>query len=241
MKTYKEKHVYVDDSSLEDEDWMTLRKIMRQISCCEVDEGELEGIRREIIGMAKEARVRGRSLREEIGESERTFSEEIFRASTGREMAPGRKQLKGVGIFFIVYGIVYLVHWGIRFLFFGMLNLMESYQGGGLDNFEQMYVIWGIKEIIVEISILLIGIWTVRHCGDRRRRKKQKIAGICLFVYFGAILTEILIGYAAWSATVWIALDAIAYGVFLVPLIGIIASGIYLSAVGRNKKDWDED
>ena len=138
MKTYKEKHVYVDDSSLEDEDWMTLRKIMRQISCCEVDEGELEGIRREIIGMAKEARVRGRSLREEIGESERTFAEEIFRASTGREMAPGRKQLKGVGIFFIVYGIVYLVHWGIRFLFFGMLNLMESYQGGGLDNFEQM-------------------------------------------------------------------------------------------------------
>lgn len=100
MKTYKEKHVYVDDSSLEDEDWITLRKIMRQISCCEVDGGELEGIRREIIGMAKEARVRGRSLREEIGESERTFAEEIFRASTGREMAPGRKQLKGVGIFF---------------------------------------------------------------------------------------------------------------------------------------------
>lgn len=214
MKTYKEKHVYVDDSSLEDEDWITLRKIMRQISCCEVDGGELEGIRREIIGMAKEARVRGRSLREEIGESERTFAEEIFRASTGREMAPGRKQLKGVGIFFIVYGIVYLVHWGIRFLFFGMLNLMESYQGGGLDNFEQVFVIWGIKEII---------------------------AGICLLVYFGAILTEILIGYAAWSAAVWIALDAIAYGVFLIPLIGIIASGIYLSAVGRNKKDWDED
>ena len=50
-----------------------------------------------------------------------------------------------------------------------------------------------------------------------------------------------LIGYAAWSAAVWIALDAIAYGVFLIPLIGIIASGIYLSAVGRNKKDWDED
>ena len=37
MKTYKEKHVYVDDSSLEDEDWITLIKIMLQITFCEVD------------------------------------------------------------------------------------------------------------------------------------------------------------------------------------------------------------
>lgn len=240
MKVWKEQE-YVDDSSLDDEDWKLMKKIMRQITCCEVSDEESNSIRREIIGMAKEARIRGQSLEEVIGESEDVFVKEIFRASTGREMAPGRKQLKGAGIFFIVYGVVYLLHLGGRFLFFGTGHLIEEYQSGGLSDFSQVFFIWGIKEIVVELLILCVGIWTVRHCGDRRRRKKQEIIGSCLLIYFLFLLIETILVVAIGSITVWSALDMVSSLVGIVPLGGIIASGIYISAAGRNKNDRDEE
>lgn len=241
MKTYQEEKIYVDDSSLEDEDWMMLRKIMRQITCCEVDEEEAQTIRREIIGMAKEARLRGRSLKEEIGESEQTFAEEIFRASIGREMAPGRRQLKGAGIFFVVYGSFYLLHFGLRFLVFGFMNMMGVYQKGEWSSAHQISLFWIFKETIVELAILALGIWTIRHCGDRRKRKKQKIAGICLLIYFTVVLVEILLLVSGVLYTIWGVYDMIQYFAGIAPAAGIIASGLYLSAVGRNRYDSDEE
>lgn len=240
MKVWKNQE-YIDDSSLDDEDWKLMRKIMSQINCCEVSDEESRSIRRELIGMAKEASIRGKSLQEVIGESEDVFAEEIFRASTGREMAPGRKQLKGAGIFFIIYGVVYLLHLGVRLLFFGTGHLIEEYQSGGLSGFSQVFFIWGMKEIVVELLILYIGIWTVRHCGDRSRRKKQEIIGSCLLIYFLFLLIETILIIAIGNVAIWSALDTISSLVGIVPLGGIIASGIYISAAGRNKNDRDEE
>ena len=233
-----EKKNNMDESGLTDEDWALLRRIIRYIRSGGVVEEEQENIRRELIGMAKESRMRESSLKDVIGEDVKKFAEDILFASTGKQMGKGRKQVKGAGIFFIVYGAVAVWILGIMVVnsFLSAISYPEI-----LENFRTMNIEkwdwWVIQEILFAIVSLAGGIWSVRRCGDRKRSKKQNIFGVVMVSYFSIRLILNLLFLLGIVFNIAVALEAVFSLFGILPLCGSITSCIYLAGVKKNKNE----
>lgn len=226
-------------SGLEDEDWKTLRRIMRYISSCGLEKTEMETVRKEIIGMAQEARLRGKGLREIIGEEERKFADEILRAATGKSMGKGRGQVKGAAVCYIVYGAAFL--WILGIWEVNHLLGVLSYEDTGGIITELFSDELGVSRWILGMMAfagfsLAGGIWSLWHCGDRKRRTKQKGFGIIMLFAF-IIKAGVLIGMASGWITVFAMLEW-KFSLFgTVTIAGLFVSGLYLSGAAENKKE----
>lgn len=205
---------------LGEESRKTLHKITKYIRNFAFTECELESIRKELVGMAQEAEMRGTTLDDMIGNDVEAFSENLIEASLGHGSLKGRKILKVTGTMMLLQGAWFAFCTGLFLLvilIFGSRGAWEM--TGGVVNVFYVLAVFAVYTALYFRAGLL----------GRRRSADLKAAKSC-FYYGAAILVLRLLneGIALWSGNAWderyfwlnLALHIFIYGSLLGYLVG---------------------
>lgn len=169
------------------EDQNTLHKIYQYIAACDITAEEVEGIRKDLIGMANEARDRGESLKEVIGGNQKEFLNSMVHAATGKDVPGGRMLLKTSGKVWQAWGIVN----GLTLIWAAFIIVYYGYTtpgiAGNLDSLVNLsdLAVWGNLCIgmVQTILIYFAGKYGCRHCASRSKAKRCLCIGIGLAGY----------------------------------------------------------
>lgn len=172
---------------LELEDQKTLHRIHQYIAACDITAAEVEGIRKDLIGMANEARSRGESLKNAIGENQKEFCSSIVYAATGKGIPKGRAMLNISGRIWQAWGIIN----GLTLIWFAFIIVYYGYTTPGTaGNLESII---GLSDLSVwmnlcigmvqTILIYFAGKYGCKHCASRGKAKTCFYVGIGLTGY----------------------------------------------------------
>lgn len=183
-----------EELKMSDKDRKLLRKISRYIATFQLSEYEVEEIRKELIGISEQARMRGEHLEEAIGMDYEKFCNEMITAVTEIEIPPRYKRLRVTGTFLIIGGIWNLLAALLALYFFIPMCLWE--RGFRETYYHQFWLYICYLLFITSITgvlALLGGIKGRLKCGNVMEAKKCfRYGAVLLVLHTGATLADII-------------------------------------------------
>jgi hypothetical protein len=129
-------------SILEENEQDIIKDIMKSMSIFKVNSYDAEVIKRDLIGMAQDLNLRGSSLKEDIGDNLKEFTQDIINNSSG----PSKSEII-LGFLIKISGSIFIGFTVLAFIAYGGLSWNTN------PNMLFFYIVYGSTMFITEVII----------------------------------------------------------------------------------------